>query len=538
MKRTAERWDVRGNLLLAFVWLTGAVCSLAADPPVLERLVPAGGQRGTTVTAKLVGKPGEGNVRLQSGSSGLVFRLSEKRDSVEIDIAAEAEPGVHLLRLCNDAGGSELRPFVVGILPEQQESEPNGRLLEAVAVASSAATVNGVLEKAGDVDSWAVSLEAGQTLVASLTASRVLGSPMDGVLQVVDGRGTVVAQNDDDCSMDPLVTYTAPGAGTWYVRVFAFPAAPNSTIGFAGGADYVYRLTLGSQPFVHHAMPLVRQQGGGELRLQLHGWNLAVQEAVLGAGQGVLTGQFAQPWRVHETVEPVLLEEQLPDRVVKSLPAAICGSVEQSGAEVYLLQLTKGQRLSLTAEVRRFESLLDPVLSIRDATGRVLKEADDVDGGNPDASLDVTIPADGQYEVRIQDRFLGHGDRWHYVLRCRETVSECRLTVPGTAWTLPVDKPLEIPVAVERRNGFADVLQLQVSGLPEGVTAEPVSSAKDGDTAKAVNLKISGKSASIWSGEIRLTGRTEDGREYPVVWSAADGSDVSAFWLTVPAGGG
>jgi hypothetical protein len=538
VKRTAGWLRVGGYLLLALVWLAGTGLSVAADPPVLERLVPAGGQRGTTVTAKLVGKPGEGNIRLQSDSSGLLFRLGEKRDSVEIEIAAEAAAGVHLLRLCNDAGASELRPFIVGILPEQQESEPNGRLSEAATVASSAATVNGVLEKAGDVDSWAVSLEAGQTLVASLTASRILGSPMDGVLQIVDGRGTVVAQNDDDCSMDPLVTYTAAAAGTWYVRVFAFPAAPNSTIGFAGGADYVYRLTVGAQPFVHHAMPLVRQQGGGELRLQLHGWNLAVQEAVLGAGQNVLTGQFAQPWRVYETAEPVVLEQQLPERVLKSLPVAICGCLEQPGADVFLLELKKGQRLSLTAEVRRFASLLDPVLSVRDATGRVLKEADDVDGGNPDASLDITAPADGRFEVRIQDRFLGHGDRWHYVLRCRETVSECRLTVQGTAWTLPADKSLEIPVAVERRNGFADVLTLQVAGLPEGVTAEPVSSAKEGDTAKAVTLKIAGKLPAVWSGEIRLTGRTEDGREFPVVWSAADGTDVVAFWLTVPAAGG
>lgn len=285
MKRSAVWFEVRGYLLLAVCWLTGGALSCAADPPVLERLVPAGGQRGTTVTAKLVGKPGDGNVRLQSGSSGLVFRLSEKRDTVEIDISADTEPGVHLLRLCNDAGASELRPFIVGILPEQQEAEPNGRLSEALSVATSAATVNGILEKSGDVDSWAVSLEAGQTLVASLTASQILGSPMDGVLQVVDGRGTVVAQNDDDCSMDPLVTFAAPVSGVWYVRVFAFPAAPNSTIGFAGGADYVYRLTLGAQPFVNHAMPLVRQRGGGELRLQLHGWNLEVQEAVLGAGQ-------------------------------------------------------------------------------------------------------------------------------------------------------------------------------------------------------------------------------------------------------------
>ena len=100
------------------------------------------------------------------------------------------------------------------------------------------------------------------------------------------------------------------------------------------------------------------------------------------------------------------------------------------------------------------------------------------------------------------------------------------------------DKPLEIPVAVERRNGFADVLTLQVSGLPEGVTAEPVTSAKDGDSAKSVTLKLAGKLPAVWSGEIRVTARTEDGREFPVIWPAADGTEVSSFWLTIPAAAG
>ncbi len=538
MKRRTGLGIWRWYLLPLAGVLSGVAAASAADPPVLERLLPAGGQRGTTVTAKVLGKPGEGNVRLQSASAGLTFRLSEKRDTVDVDIAADVEPGVHLVRLCNDSGASELRPFIVGILPEQAETEPNGRLAEAATLAGTAATVNGVLEKSGDVDTWAVPLEAGQTLVASLTASRVLSSPMDGVLQIVDGRGTVVSQNDDDCSMDPLATFQAPMNGTWYVRVFAFPAAPNSSIAFAGGADYVYRLTLAAQPYVDHVMPLVRQRGSGEQRLQLHGWNLAVQEAVLGADQTVLTGQFAQPWRVYDTAEPVLLEDQLSERLLPALPLVVCGCLNQPGPDNFRLTLKQGQRLSLSAEVQRFSSLLDPVLSVRDSAGKVLKEADDVDGGNPDAALELTAPADGTFEIRVHDRFLGHGSRWHYVLAVRETQPEVRLTVNATAWTVPADKALEIPITVARRNGFAEVLELRVDGLPQGIAAEPLSSAKDGDTSKAVTLKLAGKLPAVWSGEIRVVGRAADGREFPVVWLATDGTEISGFWLTVPATGG
>ena len=113
-----------------------------------------------------------------------------------------------------------------------------------------------------------------------------------------------------------------------------------------------------------------------------------------------------------------------------------------------------------------------------------------------------------------------------------------RLTVNATAWTVPADKALEIPITVARRNGFAEVLELRVDGLPQGIAAEPLSSAKDGDTSKAVTLKLAGKLPAVWSGEIRVVGRAADGREFPVVWLATDGTEISGFWLTVPATGG
>ena len=59
-----------------------------------------------------------------------------------------------------------------------------------------------------------------------MQANFVIGSPMDAVLQIVDARGTVMSQNDDDLRLDPRVTFTAPDDGTWFVRTFAFPAAP------------------------------------------------------------------------------------------------------------------------------------------------------------------------------------------------------------------------------------------------------------------------------------------------------------------------
>ena len=48
-------------------------------------------------------------------------------------------------------------------------------------------------------------------IVAVMDANRTLGSPMDGLLQVVSPRGFVLAQNDDSNGLDPLEAALAGG---------------------------------------------------------------------------------------------------------------------------------------------------------------------------------------------------------------------------------------------------------------------------------------------------------------------------------------
>jgi len=547
--------------------LSASLTANAVDPPTIDRLFPAGGQRGTTVSVKITGKLGEGEVRCipadpgepgspettQSPDHGLTFTFGEKRDSCEVAIAGNAAAGVHWLRFANAAGATELRPFLVGTLPEISETEPNARISEANSLPGESITVNAALEKAGDVDTYAVAVPAGRTLVASITASRILKSPMDGVLQIVDARGTVVAQNDDDSSRDPLVEFTAPSDGTWYIRVFAFPAEPNSSIAFAGGADYIYRLTVTSAACLHHAVPLVRQIGAGELRLQLRGWNLTVPEAVLGASHGSLEGPFALPWKVASVPEPVVVEEQLPPERSLTAPVAVSGSLTAFEPDEYLLVATKNMKFSVCAEVEEFGSLLDPVLTLTDPSGKVLKESDDGDRGDRDSRIEFTAAVDGPHRLAVRDRFLSFGPRFFYLLRCTPTQPSVRLSVNSSAITIPADKPAEIPVTITRRNGYAEVLDLRVEGLPEGITAECPQSGKDGETSKAVTVKLSGRPAdpAAWSGRIRIFATPAAAAapaaavepmpapvSFPVNWEASDGTVVPELWLTIPAKAG
>src|SRR5690606_25352663 len=59
-----------------------------------------------------------------------------------------------------------------------------------------------------------------------------------------DERGFVLTENIDHVGLDPYLEFAAPREGKYIVRLFGFPAEPNSTVAFSGGSDWIYRLRL------------------------------------------------------------------------------------------------------------------------------------------------------------------------------------------------------------------------------------------------------------------------------------------------------
>lgn len=507
---------------------------LAGSQPAIERLIPAGGQRGTTLEVHLIGNPGDGDLRVVSEDESIVFTPNEKKDAASVAISETARPGVHWLRFCNADGATELKPFIVGMIPEAKESEPNARVTEANVAELPSVTVNGVLEKSGDVDTFSVVLNKGQTLVCALQANFVIGSPMDAVLQIVDARGTVMSQNDDDLGLDPRVTFTAPDDGTWFVRTFAFPAAPNSTISFSGGADYVYRLTLTTAAVVEHTEPAVRCAQDNETSLAVFGWNIKTPTATLNRDQLALTAPYVLPYSVPRSDIPSVTESQLTADRNLSFPVAVTGRVTSADDVRFVFNASKSQSLSLSIQAQRIGSMLDPVLIVKDSQGTVIKEHDDISGENHDSELHLTIPADGQYQVNICDRFRNFGDRYFYLLRCEDTHAAFAATLASTAGVLKPDKPLEIPITIIRNHGFVEPVDVRVEGLPEGITFECPRSEKDGATASSVTLKITGSATDTFQGRIRIVAQSAESQLIqPVTFTTADESHVAEYWLTV-----
>ncbi len=478
---------------------------------------------------------------------GVEIKPAKGKGKLTVSVAANTAPGTYWIRLFDDQGASALRPFVVGTLPEVVEQEPNDDAKKPQMLPSSSVVVNGRLEKAGDVDCFAVKLRKGETLVASLDAQRTLGSPMDGVLQVLSADGFVLEENNDDSGPDPLVVFTARSEGSYVVRTFAFPAEPDASIRFAGGENYVYRLTLTTGGFADHPWPLaVARTDPGSV--EVVGWNIPAEAKMLKVtpatgsdsvgklGHAQLAGTVSvliEPHRCVVAIEPN--DRKKPQAI--TLPVTISGRINPAGdVDVFEFAAKKGERLVFRADARSVGSLLDPVLRLSDATGKQLAKADDSSAGKAgarDAVLSFTVPQDGTFRIEMRDQG-GHGSSFDHFYRLRVLRAEpdYSLSVATDRITLAPGKPLDIPVTVERRDGFDGEVEVAVEGLPEGVTAAAVKSS--GAAGKSVILRFEAKAGTTFASiQIvgKVTGKTDLRRTATAV--GAPFAPTPHLWLSV-----
>ena len=475
------------------VLLIAAPIVASAAPPEVTALFPAGGQQGTTVKVELQGKVDTEKLQLWCDQPGIELAGTEGKDAVQLKIAPDAAAGWCWLGFFNAEGAAAQRPFYIGTVPELNEDEPNNRLSEANKLASTPVVFNGVLRKSGDVDTVSLPVSAGQTLVASLTAKSCLDSPLDAALQIVDARGFILKHSDDVRGMDPQVTFTATTDGVYAVRVFGFPATPDSSIRFSGGATYIYRLTVTAGPAIDRVVPVAvtaRQPGS----VKIEGWNLPADSTVevpaspvgihsVSAPGAVSTAQvFASPWPVVVASE----ENRGAQPQAIELPGCVSGRLMSSGSDsgwkieadgsttAPFTRLTvpgsdhgwkftakKDDKLSLRATAKALGSPLDVTLRIVDAKGATLSDVDDAPQDIFDVVLDFTAPADGEYVAIVRDRFAHGGPQYGYALLIGPPEPDFVLSVVSDSITLTPEKDFELPVNVESRGGFDDEIRNQ-----------------------------------------------------------------------------
>jgi len=531
-------------LLIPLVLLAWALSLPAAGAQELtaDRLFPPAVTVGDERTVTVEGKFPRWPVQIECDRADVSVTASETSGSLLVRTAADAPPGIAWLRLHDEASASGLLPLLIETTAVTAEVEPNDRLDQAQRVDLPAVMV-GKLEKAGDVDGYVVSVTAGQRLVVRATANRLLGSPMDAVLQVVDRDGNVLAQSDDARGIDPQLAYACRADADLIIRLFAFPLVPTGTIGFAGGADFVYRLQATVGPLLDYALPLTDPTTGPDPVAAVVDAETdpAQDESVTAESdtvEAVVDAAVAQApattsprligWNWDDTAEPRLLAatsvsppsvfaeaaigwfpfampaprgiRQFGDADgaepvgISDLPAVISGQFEQPTA-VHRVRFTAQPGVKYRARVysRGAGLLVDSVLTVVDpATGTQLAKNDDASRNERDAATDFTLPGGNQepteLEVQVTDLVGGHGPGHAYSLWLEAVTPAIELGVAAERFRVVSGKELEIPVDVRRLDGFAQPLRVVVEGLPDGVTAAAMVSEASGDSSKKVTL--------------------------------------------------
>lgn len=89
-----------------------------------------------------------------------------------------------------------------------------------------------------------------------------------------------------------------------------------------------------------------------------------------------------------------------------------------------------------------------------------------------DSHLLFTAPSDGEYLVRVSDRRgFGARERFHYTLTVRDQRPDFSASIGGRDAMVPRGGGMEFPVNLQRSEGFAGPVRIDIGNLPAGFSA-------------------------------------------------------------------
>lgn len=406
---------------------------------------------------------------------------------LKFTVDAHALPGVREFRLATPRGASTIGQLVVVRDPVTVESADNNTPEKAQAV-TLPATLCGAIEKVEDKDYFRFTAAAGQSVCFHVRCQRLqdkihdLQAHADPLLTLLDARGAVLATADNTFFADPFLHYQFTQAGDYLLEL--------RDVRYHGNVYWEYCIEANERPYITSTFPKAIA-AGTTTEVALSGFNLPAPRGTVVCPPDGAPGTVFIPLTFGETISnPVpfevtslaLLSEPDTDNnapataVAVTIPQAISGRIEtEADLDCYSFAAKKGEKFTFEIVSRRQLSNLDSFLRILNDKGQPLREDDDGRFGKltfADTFLEGwEAPADGTYTVEIRDQHLRGGPGYDYVLKLTRTE-------PYFELQLDTDKTLLTPglsgalfTRIVRKHGFTGEVQLQVSGLPPGVTA-------------------------------------------------------------------
>ncbi len=497
------------------IWLSISFAQQVPTDPTSSHIFPAGGQRGTKVAVRVGGEclppmtrfrifgtglqaeeelglkavsRGESSPRRKPGEFAIFF---PKEWHHSINIASDAPLGMSLWRLSSARGGTGGRPFIVGELPEFIETESNSTLENAESI-TLPITINGQIEGERDLDYFQFLANEGEVITVDVN-SRRLGSPLEPVAEIYDSEGARIPVQITYVGSDPVLSFHASRTGVYRLML--------AHLGFHGGPQFVYRVTLSTKPFVSFVFPAGSQAGTRRL---FEGF------AISGSGKmqpipfefefpiGTTGEQWLQnglpnfnPIAIEASDLADIVEQESNDTFATAqlLPGscAINGRfLDTNDEDWYRFTATKDSLWAI--ECNRFPRGSDclPVVTLANSDGVPQTTASMANDPREPCRIQWRSPADGSYCLRVRDVQQGIRGGPGFIYRL-----SVKLALPGFELSLPADfanvvqgAKSEIELKARRVGEFSGPIELQVEGLPEGVRFEPKEIAAGQDMIK------------------------------------------------------
>jgi len=546
----------------------GLSSASAQTKPLIAYMLPAGGQRGTTVKVDVYGRylMGATEAHVSGGGAtakvvsteqpGKDKKIPQRLDAakysdlahVEVTLAPDAKPGERDLRVMTAGGVSNRLRFYVGQVSEINEVEPNSIKEEAQSVEAIPVVVNGQIFQA-DSDIFRIKVKGGQTLVFNVDAQRIVPYIADGVpgwfqsvLTLYDAQGRELTCVDDfRHHPDPILVYKVEKDGEYLVEI--------KDALYRGRDDFVYRLTIGAVPLVTHVFPLGWQRNS-ETPVRLFGANLPTDKMVLKlppgcppresveVSAGGLTSN-AISFAVDDLPEKIETEpNDTPEQASRIvLPANVNGRIQQAGDNDYFIfAATKGQKIVVDVRARRLDSPMDSIITLYNATGGQLAENDDTQDlseglitHHADSYLAYTIPADGDYVLKIADVEGLGGEEYAYRFSLAPPRPDFQLRIQPDSPRTAQGSTAMFTVSAFRQDGFSGEIRLSIKGLPDGFIApDDVIPEKQGQVRMTISAPLT---APIGIFSPRVVGTAADERakaEYDAADNAAKEAEKAA----------
>ncbi|RKU12379.1 hypothetical protein C6501_11130 [Candidatus Poribacteria bacterium] len=174
--------------------------------------------------------------------------------TAELVIAPDAPIGVREIRIVGKNGASTAWPFEITDVPDTFETESNN-LSESATTIELPIIINGVVNPGGDEDFYTFKGTKGDRCVFNVKAYRynnISQQFFNPTISLFDAEGKELARSNGFYSLDPLIDFTLPEDGTYFLRI--------RDLLYRGNPDSVYRLTSGVVPYNTYIFPT-----GGEI---------------------------------------------------------------------------------------------------------------------------------------------------------------------------------------------------------------------------------------------------------------------------------